>query len=634
MSKTKKAAGLIMGALMLCSSVPMQTITSVIADTVVPHNYEIEIIAKEGDTSYFSNKQPLVKGDDFTMEYTVVDVENVASSASYRHLTVIGFDSLSRMYPDPRLCDVSNMYVNGAAVTVDSCPNLPETYFAEEKTYTVDFTTTDGGENYKWSAKCEGTVLSSGSLPYNAYYGICTYGFGYTLKLTNVKFYTESSDLGAYAYNYGSAVYSAKVKDLDEKGDGRSFTEEDYIVENADAVLEKEGYLSSNTIKVTPQEETVKVYLTLPELEEIENHQKTHVAFRLNIAGTLGTYDDFVLSTWGGKQVDYAYPRDTWSYVNFDTQIFKKDSKNAILLQFDKVFGETLYISDIVINDDIYETENLLGGIEMYQLENQGAQMESFIMLTPEGHVVVMDGGDVADTENFVQLLRQFTNKVDGWFVSHFHCDHVGTLVTMLDKYDIEIDTLYYDFRGANNEGFTGDGDNHYIEKVNAIATKHADKVKEMVVTKKGDVFTYGSLTMKVLNDGYFGPGNNQGNDTTVVYKMETPKESVLFLGDLGARGDVYLKDVDFVNEIRTCRIIQMAHHGQNGVSDTFYRTIDDIRVCIYAAPRWLYDVILDADYENQPIGSGPWATLKTRNLMRELGVRLNLTAIERVKLT
>ena len=634
MRKTNKAFGLFLCSLMMGSMMPMQAVSSVLAETVAPHNYEVEIVAKEGDTSYFSNNEKLKKGENFTLEYTVTDVENVDVSASYRYLTVIGFDSLSRMYPDPKLCDVSNVTVDGNIVSKASYPNLPEAYFTEDTTYVVAFSTTDGGENYRWTAKCNGTVLATGKLPYNPYYGICTYGYGYTLQMTNVKYYTATEDLGVYAYNYGSAVYSAKVKDLDEKGDGRSFTAEDYVVENAQATLKNKGYLTSNAIEVIPTEETTKVYLTLPEIADMDAHSNVHVAFRLHIAGTLGTYDDLVLSTWGGTQVDYAYPRDTWNYVNFDTQLFKKNGQNAILVQFNKALGETLSISDIVVNNNTFALDNLLGGIELYQMENLGAQMESYLMLTPEGHVVVMDCGDVADTDGFVKMLRQFTNKVDAWFVSHFHCDHIGALMTMLERYDVTIDNLYYDFRGANNPGFTGDGDNPYIDKVNQIPTNYPDKVKNLIVTKKGDVFTYGSLTMKVLNDGYFGPGSNQGNDTTVVYKMETPNESVLFLGDLGARGDAYLKETEFVNEIRTCRIVQMAHHGQNGVSDSFYKTIDDIRVCLYPAPRWLYDVILDADYENQPIGSGPWGTLKTRNLMREMGVRANYTSIERVKLT
>lgn len=86
--------------------------------------------------------------------------------------------------------------------------------------------------------------------------------------------------------------------------------------------------------------------------------------------------------------------------------------------------------------------------------------------------------------------------------------------------------------------------------------------MKNVVRTKAGDAFTFGSMTMKVLNDGYFGPGVNPGNDSTVVFKMETPKESVLFLGDLGNRGDVYLNDPTFIEEIRTCRIVQIGHHG------------------------------------------------------------------------
>ena len=64
--------------------------------------------------------------------------------------------------------------------------------------------------------------------------------------------------------------------------------------------------------------------------------------------------------------------------------------------------------------------------------------------------------------------------------------------------------------------------------------------------------------------------------------------------------------------------VVQMAHHGQNGVDKEFYAHIMP-KVCLYCTPDWLW--------ENDNGGgrnSGPWKTLETRRWMEELGADIS----------
>ena len=432
----------------------------------------------------------------------------------------------------------------------------------------------------------------------------------------------QNSGAEISAYPAAEAAMTAKANESE-----KNIATDDFEVEGGTFELTEEGYESGNAVKIVPSKQTTRLYLTLPSLNDKAEYEKVHVSFRLFSEGQENTYDDYMLSTWGDTLIDYAYPKGVWNLVSFDSQIFKRGGKNAVLVQFDKALGETLKVSDILADDDTFDDTNLLGGIEMFQLASPSRkQNESFVILTPEKYVAVMDGGRTEDAEYLFNFLNRYTTKVDAWFVSHFHSDHIGALITLLNEYDISIDTLYYDFRGASNDDWVGDSENFCITDLNEAVENHPEKVKNVVTTKAGDVFTYGSMTMKVLNDGYFGPGVNPGNDSSVVFKMETPKESVLFCGDLGVRGDVYLNDPAFAEEIGSCRVVQLGHHGQNGCTEKFYRAIDDIKVCLYCAPDWLYDVIKDGVMTN-PIGSGPWGTLRQRTLMRELGVRVSYSS-------
>ena len=143
-------------------------------------------------------------------------------------------------------------------------------------------------------------------------------------------------------------------------------------------------------------------------------------------------------------------------------------------------------------------------------------------------------------------------------------------------------------------------------------------RVKHTFTPEKNDVFAIdASLTIKVLNDAYFGNALNLGNDSSVVYKAETSGEDILFLGDLAEHGDVLIRDQYFYDECRSCGVVQMAHHGQAGVSDSFYRELDQIKICLYPGPRWVFDADSGGGINSEPT----LKTMHTRDLMRELGV-------------
>lgn len=134
-------------------------------------------------------------------------------------------------------------------------------------------------------------------------------------------------------------------------------------------------------------------------------------------------------------------------------------------------------VSDFTVDGDVFDTTDMLGGIEMFQIPAvSNKQSESFVILTPENHVVVMDGGRPEDADYLYNFLSRYSMTVDAWFVSHFHIDHIGALLGLLENYDLKIDTLYYDFRGATNEDFVGDSENYAIWGLNDAVAQHPKK--------------------------------------------------------------------------------------------------------------------------------------------------------------
>ena len=95
---------------------------------------------------------------------------------------------------------------------------------------------------------------------------------------------------------------------------------------------------------------------------------------------------------------------------------------------------------------------------------------------------------------------------------------------------------------------------------------------------------------------------------------------TVLFVGDLGVEaGEALLRELP-PEDIRA-EVVQMAHHGQQGVTKAFYEAVAP-RVCLWPTPDWLWDNDSGAGK-----GSGPWKTLETRSWMEELGVREHIVS-------
>ena len=65
-----------------------------------------------------------------------------------------------------------------------------------------------------------------------------------------------------------------------------------------------------------------------------------------------------------------------------------------------------------------------------------GSQMNSFIITTDDGKVIVMDGGFNQDADNLIDWLKKLTGQevphVDAWFFSHPHLDHISAFIQIM----------------------------------------------------------------------------------------------------------------------------------------------------------------------------------------------------------
>ncbi len=246
-----------------------------------------------------------------------------------------------------------------------------------------------------------------------------------------------------------------------------------------------------------------------------------------------------------------------------------------------------------------------------------GAQNLSIVIKSPNGKLIVIDGGWEADADKLSSLVLQQGGKVDAWLITHPHEDHVGALCAILNDTarKIKIDKIYCSLATPDwyrQVSPTGAG---IADQLLAAFTKlPVGAVKNNI--GRGTEIDIDDVHIRVLNNR--GTYTYNGvNNSSLVYKINVSGQSILILGDLAYDGGKDLIKTCTAAELKS-DIVQMAHHGQQGVDQDAYALIAPT-TCLWPTPAWLWN-----NDNGGGVGSGPWGTLITRAWMDALGVKDN----------
>lgn len=234
---------------------------------------------------------------------------------------------------------------------------------------------------------------------------------------------------------------------------------------------------------------------------------------------------------------------------------------------------------------------------------------ESYLMKTTGGKVIMIDGGFASDLPNLRGHLAKAGNHVDIWFITHPHQDHMEALVTILDDMQgITIDKVLYSrltdeyldcekLGGENARGYYKTFDNHI------------GKTDFLDIHRGGQRFDIDGVGIMVLGVSNMAIKHRSLNNQSMVVRMWDDTKSVVFLGDAEAEcGENLLAEY---KEYLDCDYLQMAHHGQNGVSEEFYKSIN-FRACLWPTPSWVWEPTPDKSWLK---------TRDTRRWMVEKGI-------------
>jgi len=253
---------------------------------------------------------------------------------------------------------------------------------------------------------------------------------------------------------------------------------------------------------------------------------------------------------------------------------------------------------------------------KFYFLGNTSNSQMMGCVIKTKNQTIVIDGGTEQDYPQLLKLLNEISSaKVDAWFFTHMHHDHIGAFVKSIENGTVFVDEIYLNIPKLEDiikydERNLSDFEINQLEKIYSYFSAS----NCLNIVQKGDKFIFDETEIEILR--VYNPQIkvNFINNSSMVFKVQGAKKSVLILGDLGEEGGDETLKINDVSSLKT-DYTQLAHHGQNGVRKEFYQKIQP-KICLWAAPVWLWENNIGGGFD-----SGPFNTVRTREWMEEIGV-------------
>ena len=242
-------------------------------------------------------------------------------------------------------------------------------------------------------------------------------------------------------------------------------------------------------------------------------------------------------------------------------------------------------------------------------------QMMSYIIRTRQGRLIVVDGGNAGDAPALLSGLKALWREpgrpvVEAWFLTHLHSDHLDAFIEIMTKSgsDVAVRNVYAHVPPRA-----------VLDSVKGAEKREVDRLEQALralpegllhTVRAGEVLRVDDLTFDILYVPDQVELANPINNSSLVFRMDAGGQTVLFTGDVGRETSARL--VQRYGARLQSDIVQMAHHGQNGVTEAFYRAVQP-SYCLWTTPTWLWN-----NDRGQGPGTGPWRTLEVRGWMEK----------------
>ena len=289
------------------------------------------------------------------------------------------------------------------------------------------------------------------------------------------------------------------------------------------------------------------------------------------------------------------------------------------------IYYSNNYISMRTSAEETDEYNKRIEGIKITALG--GSTMESngnvnsmgYVVRTRNNKLIIVDGGHDIDSKYVLDYINKYGDgRVDYWFITHGHEDHVGAFVKLINEENIVVENVCYSL--LSDEWYQANDKRGYESEHSLLEALKSDKILNQINFKEDEEIDIDNRKCEIIRtpNPEITDADN-GNESSMTFKFIATDvdKSILFLGDSGKRASAELLEKKDKLESYA---VQMAHHGQTGVTKEVYDAINP-KVCIFNTPKWLYD-----NDGGEGFDTGKWQSIIVRGWVDEYGADSILT--------
>ncbi len=197
-------------------------------------------------------------------------------------------------------------------------------------------------------------------------------------------------------------------------------------------------------------------------------------------------------------------------------------------------------------------------------------QGDSILIITPQNHVVLIDGGNPGQEEVIFKYLKKFKieKRIDFIIATHPHADHIGGLIPVLKKYDVG--AIYEPGMPYSSYLYEKFLETIMLKQDEYATDEEEEKISDIMAGKEhfeyytpraGKVLSIDSLLRTVILSPprLYKNTRSDPNNNSIVIKMTYTEVSFLFTGDIEREAESYLLSLG--SKLRA-QILKVAHHG------------------------------------------------------------------------
>ena len=217
------------------------------------------------------------------------------------------------------------------------------------------------------------------------------------------------------------------------------------------------------------------------------------------------------------------------------------------------------------------------------------------LLRLPGGVTVLIDAGKLGDSPGAVleKLQAQNVTSLDLVIISHFHIDHYGALIELVEN-GITIKRVAVnvpDPAAADPELPWGCNLDHVRSVLRKLRAHHipifTPKIGERILETKTPAGTVVALDVVCLYDGLHTPiGRTDVNDTSIIVRLSHGPTRALFTGDLNYSLGAWLATSDF--DLKA-DLLKAPHHGTDGAAPNEFFDRVGAKAVLVPSPKALW---------------------------------------------